>query len=631
MCGITGIYAFNEVGRVNMINLASATQALESRGPDNQGLFNDQFVGLGHRRLSIIDTSYLGNQPMYDESERYVLIYNGEIYNYAALKQELILDGETFRSESDTEVLLKLFIREGEKCLDKLNGFFAFAVYDRNSGKLFIARDRAGIKPLLYYQDGDKLIFASEMKSILKYGVEKKINFNSLYEYLQLNYLPGDHSMIQGVKKLKPGHFIWVEPQNIRVEKYFGIPQENEIIPFEGSYEKAQTELANLLEDSVQQRLVSDVPLGSFLSGGIDSSVIASLAKKHVEQLNTFSIGYQDEPYFDETKYANLVASKLGTNHTVFKLSNQDLYQHLHAVLDYIDEPFADSSALPVYVLSHETRKKVTVALSGDGADEIFSGYNKHMAFYRSFEEGSTVGMVKNLLPLWKIMPKSRNNPLGNKFRQLQRFAEGLKVEPAQRYWLWAILASEKDSLELLSQKSRDALALEQFSRFKAELLAPMKNAHSINPVLYMDTQLVLPNDMLQKVDLMSMANSLEVRVPFLDHRIMEFAFSLNPDFKINREMKKRILQDTFRDLLPSELYKRPKHGFEVPLLKWFRTELKSSIEQKYLDPDIIKEQGIFDPISVQHLLKKLFSSNPGDAHARIWALIVFQHWWNKL
>jgi asparagine synthase (glutamine-hydrolysing) len=516
MCGITGIYAFNEIGRVNMINLASATQALSLRGPDNQGIFNDHFVGMGHRRLSIIDVSSSANQPMYDDSDRYVMVYNGEIYNYRKLRDELVSMGISFRTESDTEVLLKLYIHFGEKCLEKLNGFFAFAIYDRTSGKMFIARDRMGIKPLLYYQDEDKILFASEMKSILAYGIDRKLNLNTLYEYLQLNYIPSDHSMIAGVKKLLPGHFMHIENGRCSIQSYFDHPEilnGNQNLKI--SYDKALIELKTLLDQSVADRLVSDVPLGAFLSGGIDSSVITALASRHTDNLNTFSIGYRDEPYFDETNYASLVARKFQTNHTVFKLSNNDLYGHLHSVLDYIDEPFADSSALAVYVLSHETRKKVTVALSGDGADEIFSGYNKHSAFLRTLKGGFSSSLVSSLHPLWSVLPKSRNNPLGNKFRQLERFSKGMQMNLKDRYWAWAGYANEDEARNLLSEGLRNKVDEELYVKFKQELLHAL-NRPNMNSILFMDSQLVLPNDMLTKVDLMSMANSLEVHAIIL-------------------------------------------------------------------------------------------------------------------
>ena len=299
-------------------------------------------------------------------------------------------------------------------------------------------------------------------------------------------------------------------------------------------------------------------------------------------------------------------------------------------MLDYFDEPFADSSAIAVYILSKETKKNVTVALSGDGADEMFSGYNKHAAALKAINGGRSASLVKYLLPLWKVLPKSRNSALGNKVRQLQRFAEGMQLTDQERYWKWASLASNSESKEILTETSRNLIADSEFASRKSDILKYIKGTSNISDLLYTDMQLVLTNDMLTKVDMMSMANSLEVRVPFLDHNLVAFAFQLPDDSKINAQMKKRILQDAFRDILPKELYKRPKHGFEVPLLKWFRGDLKSLIENDLLEQKFIEEQGIFDYEGIKKLKQQLFSSNPEDVHARIWGLIVFQWWWKK-
>ncbi|MDF9796217.1 asparagine synthase (glutamine-hydrolyzing) [Catalinimonas alkaloidigena] len=634
MCGITGIYAFNEIGRFHMINLAAATDKLSKRGPDFGRSTSVHRVGLGHRRLSIIDTSAHGNQPMKDSSERFTIIFNGEIYNYRELRKELEQKGVNFQSATDTEVLLQLYIHEGKACLGRLNGFFAFAIYDEQRDNLFIARDRFGIKPLLYYADEDKVLFASEMKSLLAYGIEKELDTNALYQYLQFNYTPAPATMLKGVQKLLPGHYLEISKANeprVRGGKYYEVPfNETLLNPEKLSYEQQQNRLHALMEDSVKNRLIADVPLGAFLSGGIDSSVITALASRHVDKLNTFSIGYRDEPFYDETKYAQLVADKYQTNHTVFSLSNYDLYGHLFDILDHIDEPFADSSAIPVYILSKETKKKVTVALSGDGADEVFSGYNKHHAAWRAMQAGTGEKMVSGLAHLWKSLPKSRNNPLTNKVRQLARFSEGMQLSPKERYIKWATYLNGEEAVALLSSSVLEHLAFEKHDRQIGALTQAINDQHeTINQWLYTDVNLVLPNDMLTKVDLMSMAHGLEIRVPFLDHKVVEFVFTLPEESKINRQMKKRILQDTFRKLLPPELYKRPKQGFEVPLLGWFRTELKSTIEE-LLSDDFIAEQDIFDLAGIQAIKQKLFSNNPGDVHATIWALIVFQHWWKQ-
>ena len=345
--------------------------------------------------------------------------------------------------------------------------------------------------------------------------------------------------------------------------------------------------------------------------------------------LKTFSIGYQEEAFFDETKYAELVAKKIGSDHTTFKLSNDDLFGELDDVLNYLDEPFGDSSALPVHILSRLTRKHVTVALSGDGADEVFSGYNKHMGEFRARNAGFMENLITAGLPLWNALPKSRNFPLSNRVRQFQRFAKGQQLSAQERYWLWCRYVEEEQTNKLfLHDYSPEEQA--NYQERKAYLLRFFSKNGDFNEVLRTDVDLVLQSDMLTKVDMMSMANSLEVRVPFLDHEVVDFAFSLPVDSKVNKRMKKRIVQDAFRDILPQELYNRPKHGFEVPLLKWFKTGLRSRIENDLLSDTFIKEQGLFNVHYIQQLKQKLFSTNPEDIHAQIWMLIVFQSWWKK-
>jgi asparagine synthase (glutamine-hydrolysing) len=629
VCGITGIFAFNLVGKFNLVNIASATKALSKRGPDNQDIYHDQFVGLGHRRLSIIDTSAVAHQPMWDESKRYCIIFNGEIFNFQELKKGLENRGVTsFFSHSDTEVLLKLFILDKEKCLNKLNGFFAFCIYDREEQSFFIARDRYGVKPMLYLFDEDKFIFASEMKSILAYGTEKELDYTSLHTYLQLNYIPAPRTIFKNVKKLLPGHYMTVHRQRTTVNSYYSIPVDRGQSTVD--YESAKKKFKELLEASVQRRLISDVPLGAFLSGGIDSSVITGLAAKHKPDLHTFSIGFKDEKFFDETEYARLVASHFKTEHTVFSLTNKDLFEHVHSILDYIDEPFADSSAINVYILSKETRKHATVALSGDGADELLAGYNKHAASYRAIHAGVKESFVGSMLPLWKALPKSRSGFFSNKARQLERFAEGMNLSSRERYWRWAGFAPESKAMQLFSEKSRAAFEKQEYDSFKQDLLKTIPVKESINDILLTDFNLVLPNDMLTKVDLMSMANGLEVRTPFLDYELVNFAFGLPDEFKINPEIRKRIVQDAYKDFLPAKLYNRPKKGFEVPLLKWLRNDMKSIIKDDLLSEGFIREQNIFDYKAINQLKQKLFSLNPGDIHARIWALVVFQWWWKK-
>ncbi|MDZ7605054.1 MAG: asparagine synthase (glutamine-hydrolyzing) [Cyclobacteriaceae bacterium] len=608
MCGITGIYSKNLVGKIHMINLSRATDMLARRGPDARGVWMNDTVGLGHRRLSIIDTSENGNQPMADSSGRYRIVFNGEIYNFRELRDDLLSKGITFRSSSDTEVLLYAYIHFGEKCLQKLNGFFAFAVYDEEENSLFLARDRFGIKPLYYLDDEDKFLFASDMHSMLAYGIEKKLDFETLYTYLQLNYTTAPHTMIRGINMLEPGHFLKVKNHQISNKPFYRIAYDaNTVSRNTTSYDKQKQHLKELVEASVQRRMVADVPLGTFLSGGIDSSIISGIAKRYKDDLHTFSIGYRDEPFFDETSYANLVAKKFNTNHTVFSLTNDDLFEHLHKILDCIDQPFADSSAIPTWILSKKTREHVTVALSGDGADELFSGYNKHSAHLKAMGFGPFNQLLRTIAPALHYIPKSRNGALSNKIRQAEKYGLGLRYSQKERYWRWAGLASEERAFRLMHEKTRAELLRDEFIIRKQNLLNSIQSEDDFNELLLTDMQLVLPNDMLRKVDLMSMAHGLEVRVPFLDHHIVNYVFSLPVSSKINTSMRKRILQDTFRDLLPPELYNRPKKGFEVPLLRWFRTALKSMITDDLLSDRFIESQQIFDVSEIRRLKKQTF------------------------
>lgn len=622
MCGITGALAFTNKDKKCLANINNATSALVSRGPDDEGFYTNNHIALGHRRLSIIDTSSNGKQPMKDASGRYVIVFNGEIFNYKKLKKQLIEKGVTFTSESDTEVLLYLFITEGESSFEKLNGEFAFAIYDHQDETLWLCRDRYGIKPLYYYLDEDNFIFGSEVKAIGCYKKQLTLDAASIETYLHLNYIPSPHTIYKEVKKVEVGNFIKVSHNGIILKKEYYEIKYSETGLTTLSYDECKIKLFELLSSSVQNRMVSDVPLGTFLSGGIDSSIISALAAQHTKHLSSFSIGFKDEPLFDETNYARLAAKKINTEHTVFSLSTDDLYANLHRVLDYIDEPFADSSSLAVYILSQLTRKHVTVALSGDGADELFAGYNKHQASLFSLKKNITSQVLKHTSSVWNAFPKSRNNKLANKIRQVSKLSEGLSLSINERYWRWAGFLKNNNLSPLLNENS-----VEIFKR-KNELLKHLNS--DFNTWLLTDVKLVLENDMLVKVDRMSMANSLEVRVPFLDHQLVDFAFKLPVKFKINSNNRKIILKDTFGHLLPPEILNRNKQGFEVPLLKWFKSELKESIKNKYLNDEFIREQKIFNPAYIQLIKNQLFSNNPNDAVAQTWALIVFQHWWNK-
>ncbi|MBS1584234.1 MAG: asparagine synthase (glutamine-hydrolyzing) [Bacteroidetes bacterium] len=633
MCGITGYYALSNNAAVNLTKVTQSSQKLLKRGPDVGNVFTDDNIAFGHRRLSIIDTSHGADQPMTDATGRYVIIFNGEIFNFRALSQQYLqaawqrIGGA--KTSGDTEVLLYLLIEYGPKCLAWLDGFFAFAFYDKETGKMILGRDPYGKKPLVYYMGRDFLAFSSEMKALLEWGIPKELDYSVLHQYLQLNYVPQPQSMLKGVAKLRPAHYMVYDKNGLQdYAPYYELK-----INKEGynkySYEEAQQELVKRMDTAVQERLIADVPLGAFLSGGIDSSVIVALASRHTKQLNTFSIGYKDNPFFDETRYAKSVAEKYKTNHTVFSLNTNDFLEHVYNVLDYIDEPFADSSAIPEYILCMETRKHVTVALSGDGGDEVFGGYNKHGAEWKVRQRSFTNNLVRAGLPLWNAMPRSRNGKFSNLFRQLHRFAEGANLSVQDRYWRWATFIKQNEASALISKDMRPYVDLKLVESERRNLLSGLRNG-DINEVLLTDMNLVLLSDMLVKVDLMSMANSLEVRSPFLDHKVVDFAFGLPEQYKVDGKMKKRIVQDAFRSMLPPEIYNRPKHGFEIPLLDWFRKELWPLIDDDLLSKKFVEEQGIFNVNVTEALKRKLHSNNPEDTHATIWALIVFQYWWRK-
>ena len=628
MCGIAGAYSFkNKI--ISDEWLQNAATSLNKRGPDNQNFISIGNCSLVHARLSIIDTSESANQPIYDATGRYAIIFNGEIFNYQEIKKELEQKGVQFKTQSDTEVLLYAYIQFGETFLHKLNGFFAFAIFDKLEDSLFIACDRFGIKPLYYYSDEDYFFFGSELKTITQFPVKKEINWSSVAAYFQLNYIPGKNSIFKNIQRLEPGHQIFIHNSEILIKQWYTIPynalkaEQNQL-----SYDEQQKKLVELMDDSVRLRLISDVPLGAFLSGGIDSSVVTAMATRHTKHLNTFSIGFEGNSFFDETPYANLVAKHFNTNHTVFKLKNDDLFESLNELLEYTDEPFADSSALLVNILSKFTRKHVTVALSGDAGDELFAGYNKHYGEWQMRNGSWQANVIHLLQPVWQSLPKSRGGGIANKIRQLERFSNGMDLTPAERWWRWCCI-NDLDFVDKLLNDKVDA-SMAEIIETRQYFSSKVQFDGTLNDDLLADVGMVLPYDMLVKVDRMSMRNSLEVRVPFLDYRIVEFAFSLPVSSKINGNIKKKIVQDAFREILPKELYNRPKKGFEVPLLQWFKTDLKDKILNDWLSDEYIKAQGIFNVETIQQLKLQMLSNNPGDVHAQIWALIVFQNFWRK-
>lgn len=631
MCGITGIITFSEERRNWIDSIEKATLCLKHRGPDVQQTWCSSQVALGHCRLSIIDLSEAGNQPLFTQDKRYAIIYNGEIYNYKELRIELEKKGVYFQSQSDTEVLLYGYQIWGKEILNRLNGFFAFAIYDKEKHSLFLARDRFGIKPL-YWSAGDNFFaFASELSALLEFPIPRQLDPIALLAYFQLTYIPAPLTILKGVFKLPPGHYLEIlEPAQIEPQPYYSLLKR--IDRKKWSYEAAQQHLVSLMEESVHRRLIADVPIGTYLSGGIDSSIITALAARESPHIQAFTVSFPEYPFYNERFYAECVAKRYPITHQVLELREKDLLDSLPAILDHFDEPFGDSSAVAVYHISRIARESVKVILSGDGADEVFGGYLKHWAEYYAEHYRFLLPFLLAVNWMLRGFPQHRGGWLPNKIRQLRRWVEGARLPYKERYWYWARFVPFEQVCSLFEAEWVIQPLLMEWELWKEQWISPLNAPYSLNDemngILLNDVEFVLPNDMLKKVDLMSMAHGLEIRVPFLDHEVVEFAFSLPSEYKISRKMRKRLLQDAFRSFLPHELYGRPKRGFEIPLKEWLQGPLKEQIETEWLTPTLIKQQRIFKLEAIEQIKKSLFSSTPGDTPTLVWCLIVFQYWW---
>jgi asparagine synthase (glutamine-hydrolysing) len=621
MCGIAGWIDLKNP-KVYTQNLKNALQKLNKRGPDHQSLLEWNRIHLGHVRLSIIDTSDAAHQPMWNHEKNLCIVFNGEIFNFLELKNELLQEGYLFDNSSDTEVILQLYQKEGENAFQRLNGFFAFVLYDKNLNKVFIVRDRYGIKPLYIHQNEDSLFFASELKALMEFPIPKEFDNASIGLFFNLNYLPPNISIYKNVQPFPVAHYMVIDFLQNKILPYYELKPKN---PLNLDYESAQKKLLEILEDSIKKRLISDVPLGVFLSGGIDSSVIATLAAKHQKHLKTFSIGFEN-PLYDETYYAKLVAQKSQTEHIIFTLRMEELYENLFEVLNYLDEPFADASAINFYILSKYTKKHVTVALSGDGADELFGGYSKHLGEYQARKNHFINKILKLFQPILNLTPSNRNSHFGRKLWQLQKYAKGLNQAPAERYWNWCSVYEENELNQLLTIDYHKIY----FTKIKNFYTQNLTQNSTMNDVLLADLQLVLAGDMLVKGDRMSMANSLEVRLPFLDYRLVDFVNALPPDYKVFGNMRKRILQDASKSILPAELYNRPKQGFEVPLKDWFCGPMKSYLQTEILNEEFVQEQGIFHFNKLKELCSIVWEGKNTKEDWTLWAVVVFQHWYKK-
>jgi asparagine synthase (glutamine-hydrolysing) len=619
LCGIAGIWSSNEISRDRLASLRKASDAMAERGPDNCGELLLSNCWLAHRRLSIIDTTAKSNQPMVSKS--YSLIFNGEIYNFADLRSQLIDAGEEFKTTGDTEVLLKGLAAYGIDFLEKVNGFFSLGFYDQEKDELILARDRYGIKPLYYSQQDNDVIFGSSLETITPYISQPEIDEESLSLYLGLSYIPYPKTILKNVKKLAPGHCLLVSKKEIRESEFYAINRErnsNETIS------KATKRVRRLVESSVERRMVADVPVGTFLSGGVDSSIITHLVSRLDKSTPSFSIGFPDHPFFDESQKAREIAEYLGIENHVVQVTDAEIESELGAILDSLQEPFADSSAVLVHLLSKYARKWVKVILSGDGADELFGGYNKHRALFRSARPSISNTLLKTSSPILDSLPESRNQKVLNKLRKAKRYSRGLRSNFNQRYIEWACFTPPFKVNKLLKNHSQP-FPLHALNGHIESL-----REDDFNSVLHADFRLVLSNDMLTKVDLMSMNNGLEVRVPFLDHELVDYVFSLPEEYKLNKKSGKILLKKAFENDFPEGYFDSSKRGFEAPLTRWFKGPLKDSLEA-YVGRDFIEEQGIFDSHEVQQLIRRVNGSSPGDSPFTLWAIYVFQHWYKRL
>ena len=618
MCGIAGIIGSNSSDLIEEAAVHRMCDAIVYRGPDDEGLLARQNVGLGMRRLSIIDLSG-GHQPIFNEDRSIWIVFNGEIYNFPELRPELEVKGHRFSTNTDTETIVHLYEEMGPNCVQKLRGMFAFALWDEKRQKLLIARDRLGKKPLHYALHKGRLYFGSEIKSILAVASElAEINRAALLQYMYLGYIPDPATAFVGIHKLPPGHLLEFEGGEVSVSKYWDLPQYATYQP--ASEEECLEEMEHRLAEAVRIRLISDVPLGAMLSGGTDSStVVALMARASSRPVKTFAIGFKRAD-FDESKYARIVAQKFATDHHELILE-PDIVATVDKLTHSLEEPFADSSMLPTYFISCLARQHVTVALSGDGGDELFAGYERY-SIQQNRERFSRIPHALRRFyreHLFALVPK------GTRGRQL---SYNLSLSWRERYAdeMCFVPAFERE-MPLLSPEFRAAIA----ERGDPEniLLQYFEQAPASDPIsqmLYVDTKTYLVEDILTKVDRMSMLTSLEARVPILDHVFVEWVTSLGPEWKMRNGQQKYIFRKLAERVgVPKEVLYRRKQGFALPLVHWMRNEMREMILTILLEPRTL-QRGYFDPAGVRRLLDEHFSGRRDRSHA-IWRLLIFELW----
>ncbi|MCB5249625.1 MAG: asparagine synthase (glutamine-hydrolyzing) [Candidatus Cloacimonadales bacterium] len=623
MCGIAGIVSNTLISKKDILSM---TNALKHRGPDNVGceIFNQDNklnIALGQRRLSILDLSSAGHQPMSSNDDRYWIVFNGEIYNFQELRKTLTAMSYVFNSQTDTEVILNGFIEFGVEFFKKLNGMFALAIYDRQNDELVLARDRYGQKPLYYYFNGSQFLFASESKAIILHkDFKKELSMDSLSAYLQYEYLPLDLSIYKNVKKLLPGHYLVFKNYDYKIKQYFEIS----FSPYKQFNTLSEVELSKTLvmklKKAVSSHMVSDVPVGVFLSGGIDSSIITALASELTghKKLKTFSIGF-DEKSFDESSYAEQVARLFKTDHHHETLSVSTLVNILPEIMESLDEPFADASIIPTYLLSKFTKQHVSVALGGDAGDELFAGYDPFLAHYWA----EKYKIIPKYLSKYIIENLVNSVPVSEKNMSLdfkaKNFLKHVYKSPVMRNQLW-IGSYDFD------EQNRLFLAFN--GNYPLNLIETPHDLSKENSLLWHYQKFYLAEDILTKVDRASMMNSLETRAPFLDNDFAEFANHLPYSVKFKGTTRKYILKKAFEGILPKSILYRQKKGFGIPLTKWIKQDLKNEISH-YLSKEFVDKQSLFNYPYVYRLLHQHLKGVK-DNRKQIWTLYVFQKWYER-
>ena len=614
MCGLLGIVDYKKSINASLFN--EMLNSLKHRGPDDEGVevFSLDLcsIFLGHRRLSIIDISSNGHQPML--YEHLAIIYNGEVYNFKDIRQDLISEGYSFDSNSDTEVILKSYHFWGVDCVERFRGMFAFAVYDSEQQEVIIFRDRAGVKPLYYSQTNNALIFSSELRPLLNYpDFNKEIDFEAVSSYLQFGYIHAPKTIFKTVQKLLPGHYLKydIESKILVKECYWNI---NNFYENQVATDNVVDELESIITEAFNLRMIADVPVGVFLSGGIDSSLVAAIVQKYSKiPINTFTIGFEDKKY-DESNYAKEIAKYLGTNHTELICNKEDALAIITKLPKIFDEPFADSSAIPTVLVSELAKKQVSVVLSGDGGDELFCGYPSYVLMEKRFKLLSKVPFRKKLRKISNIFSVSifiQNKINGKLYNKAIKFKNMLDHDDIVNTFKVANSVFSKDEIKGLIREGYF---------FSKDIPATTSN---LEKMMISDFKGYLPDDLMVKIDRSTMSASLEGREPLLDHKIIEFAASLPVSYKKNKEILKSILGH----YIPEELFLRKKQGFGIPINSWLRKDLKYLVD-KYLSEELIKEYDVFNYDYVLRLLELFYAEKNDDS--KIWVLLMFQMWFSE-